>query len=187
MTESDNSIIEEGFNALITKIEDIKKESEPLKSEVLKNDALLFSRMGRKSSSFVKEIGLNMLKIGKQDTKGELYGAAYYPEKMILLGRTDPAPYRPDDPTKAVTDEFCVLSEKGKFFNLMYSSDGFLVDSFLQPFEPGEALDLYGYEIMLMLYRAMRDNLKEDEDLVKGLCTTIEFIAGKKSEHNPLK
>lgn len=187
MTEPDTIIIEEGFNVLFSRLSAIKGECEPLKSEILKKDSLLFTRMGRKSSAFVKEVGLNMLKIGKQDTKGELYGADYYREKMIVLGRTDPASYRPDDPTKAVTDQFCVLSEKGKFYNLMYSSDGFLVDSFLQPFEPGEALDLYGYEIMVMLYRAMRDHLKDDEDLLMALGLTIEYISGKKNEHNPLK
>ena len=32
-----------------------------------------------------------MLKIGKQDTKNEIYDANYYTEKMIVLGKTDPA------------------------------------------------------------------------------------------------
>jgi hypothetical protein len=79
-----------------------------------------------------------------------------------------------------VTDQFCVLSEKGKFFELMYSSDGFITDSFLNPIEPKAAIDAYGYDVTLMLYTALHDYLKSEEDLVIALEQVVAYIFGKK-------
>ncbi len=124
----------------------------------------------------VKSVGLKLLKIGKQDTKGELYHPNYYNEKMIVLGKCEPAPLRPDDPTKKISDQFCVLSERGIFYELMYSSDGFLTDSFLNPIDPKGAIDTYGYDIMFMLYQGMHDYMKSEEDLISALEKVIGFI-----------
>ena len=78
--------------------------------------------MTASARSVVKAVGLNMLKMGKQDTKGEIYDPdADYPAKMIILGKAEPNAFRPDNPGKQITDQFCVLSEDGDLFELMYS------------------------------------------------------------------
>jgi hypothetical protein len=132
--------------------------------------------MAQASIPVVKLVGLNMLKMGKEDTKGEIYDPAYYPAKMIILGKSDPAPFRPDDPTKKITDQFCVLSQDGDFFELMYSFDGFLTDSYLNPIDAKTALMHYGYDVMFMLYQAMHDYLKGQEDLVAALEKVMGFV-----------
>ena len=57
---------------------------------------------------------------------------------MIVLAKTDPMNYRPDDVTKKVDDQFCTLSEDGRFYELMYSSDGMSVDSYLKESAAGK-------------------------------------------------
>jgi hypothetical protein len=75
-----------------------------------------------------------------------------------------------------VTDQFCVLTEDGDFFELMYSFDGFLTDSYLNPLDAKRAIDQYGYDIMVMLFSAMHDYLKGEEALVLALDTVIGYI-----------
>ncbi len=58
----------------------------------------------------------------------------------------------------------------------MYSFDGFLTDSYLNPIDPKKALDLYGYDIMYMLYRAMRDYLKGEEELIDALEKVVGYV-----------
>jgi hypothetical protein len=171
--------IETGFTRIIEKIEALKKDNETLSEKIRKNDAALFSGMAEMAVPVVKNIGLSMLRKGKQDNKGELYETEFFPGKMILLGKTDPVAFRPDDINKKVDDQFCVFSEDGLFFELMYSADGFVVDSYLHPITPGEALTLYGYDVMFMLYRAMRDYLGGQEDLLSALEKTLEFVFQK--------
>jgi hypothetical protein len=117
-----------------------------------------------------------MLERGKQDTKGELYDTVFFRNKMIVLGKTEPEGQRPDNPGKKVDDQFCVFSEDGKFYELLYSFDGFLVDSYLQPITPGQALTRYGLDIMVMLYLALKDYLEGEEELVKALKLTLEYL-----------
>jgi len=62
----------------------------------------------------------------------------------------------------------------------MYSSDGFIVDSYQNEITPREALDIYGYDVMFMLYRAMHDYLKGQEALVEALGVTIEYLFPEK-------
>lgn len=114
--------IEAGFKKITEKIEEMKKTDARLSEEIRSHDGDLLGRMGTMAKPVVKSVGLNLLKIGKQDTKNELYDANYYTEKMIILGKTEPALFRPDDPAKKITDQFCVLTEKGKLFELMYLS-----------------------------------------------------------------
>jgi hypothetical protein len=173
-------VIETGFNEILQKIDDMKKKEAILSEEVKTHDGKLLGRMGSSARPVVKSVGLNLLKIGKQDTKNELYDANYYTSKMIILGKTDPAEFRPDNPAKKITDQFCVLSEEGKFFELMYSSDGFITDSYLNSIEPESAIEIYGYDIMIMLYQAMHDYLKAEKELIEALDKVIGYIFARK-------
>jgi hypothetical protein len=172
--------IEAGFQKILQKIEDLKNKKEPLAEKIRQNDAALLKQMAQSTIPVVSSIGLAMLQKGKQDTKGEIYDAQYYPKKMIILGKTDPSPFRPDDPSKKVTDQFCVLSEEGKFFELMYSTDGFITDSYLNPLDAGSVLETYGYDAMYMLYQAMHDYLTGEEALVEALEKIISYIFPQK-------
>jgi hypothetical protein len=172
--------IEAGFKKMTEKIEDLKKTETPLSDEIRAHDGELLGRMIVMAKPVVKSVGLNLLKIGKQDTKGELYDPNYYNEKMIVLGKCEPASFRPDDPTKKIADQFCVLSERGRLYELMYSSDGFLTDSFLNPVEPKAAIGTYGYDIMFMLYQGMHDYMKSEQDLIAALEKVIGFVFATK-------
>jgi hypothetical protein len=123
-------------------------------------------------------VGLSMVNRAKIDSKGEPYNAEYFPEKMLVLGKTEPAKFRPDDVTKSVADQFCVLSEQGRFYELMYSSSPIFMDSYLNPLTPEQVLDIYGLEVMFMLYRAMRDYLEANRDIVDALGKVIAFVFG---------
>ena len=168
--------IETGFEKLMQKIDELHKSEKSLTAKVKENDAKLLGKMARLAVPVVKVVGLNMLRMGKEDTKGEIYDPAYYPQKMIILGKVDAEGFRPDNPAKAVTDQFCVLSEDAELFELMYSYDGFLTDSCLNPIDPRRAIDVYGYDIMFMLYRAMHDYLVAEEKLVGALDTVINYV-----------
>jgi hypothetical protein len=173
--------IETGFEKLIQKIDEAQGKEKAFTDEVKKNDAKLLARMAVSAIPVIKIVGLNMLRMGKQDTKGEIYDPAYYPAKMIILGKSEPAAFRPDNPAKQVTDQFCVLSEDGDFFELMYSFDGFLTDSYLNPLTPATAIERYGYDIMFMLYQALRDYLKGEEALVDALEKVIGYVFARKA------
>jgi len=171
-------IIEKGFSEILKKIDMMKKEESALSEEIRSRDVALLQKMGDSVREIISGIGMNMLERGKQDAKGELYNPVYYPKKMIILGKTDPIPYRPDNMTRKVTDQFCVLSEEGKFYELMYSSDDVITDSYLNPILPADVLRIYGYDAMFMLYRAMRDYLKSEEELIEALGKVLEFVIG---------
>ena len=169
--------IEAGYKKIEQKIQELQEKSDSLSKEIRDHDAELLARMAKSAVPVVRVVGLNMLKKGKQDTKGEIYDPAYFPGKMIILGKAvKPAESRPDNPQMPVTDQFCVMSEEGKFFELMYSFDGFLHDSFLNPIDTKTAIDHYGYDIMFMLYRAMHDYLKGEEALVEALEKVIGYV-----------
>jgi hypothetical protein len=171
--------IEKGLELIQKKIQanesELKKRSEKVKA----GDAKLLERMADAAEPIVRKVGLQLLKKGKQDTKGEIYHPQYYPEKMIVLGKTDPAPCRPDNPSIPVTDQFCVLSENGTFYEVMYSFDGFLTDSYLNKITARQAIDQYGYEIMFMLYRALHDYLEAEEELIAALDKVIGYVFAK--------
>ena len=168
--------IEIGFAKIIEKLEELKKTEGELSETIRKNDAKLLARMAETAVPVVKDIGISMLKKGKQDTKGEIYDPQYYPQKMIILGKAETPGARPDNPQMQVTDQFCVLSEDGDFFELMYSFDGFLTDSYLNPLDTKRAIEVYGYDIMFMLFQAMHDYLKGQEALIRALETVVGFI-----------
>jgi len=172
--------IEAGFDRLVKRIEESEKEKTVLADEVRKSDVALLTRMAKSTKVMIPQIGLNMLERGKQDTKGELYDTSFIRKKMIALGKTDTVGVRPDNPDRKVDDQFCVFSEDGKFYELLYSFDGFLVDSYLQPITPEQALSCYGLEIMVMLYYALRDYLKGEEELINALKLTLSYIYPEK-------
>ena len=175
--------IEAGLKKLEQMIQELQEKGDSLSQEVRDNDTKLLMRMAKSAVPVVKIVGLNMLRKGKQDTKGEIYDPAYYPGKMIILGKAvKPASFRPDNPQMPVTDQFCVLSEEGKFFELMYSFDGFLTDSYLNPVDAKTAIEHYGYDIMFMLYRAMHDYLKGEEALIEALEKVIGYIFARNSD-----
>jgi hypothetical protein len=168
--------IETGFEKLIEKIELLREQESTLTESVRNNEAKLLSRMAESAIPVVKSIGLSMLKKGKQDTKGDIYDPQYYPQKMIILGKSETPGFRPDNPQIPVTDQFCVLSEDGDLFELMYSFDGFLTDSYLNQLDPKIAIDQYGYEIIFMLYRALHDYLQGEEVLVEALEKVVGYL-----------
>jgi len=172
--------IEAGFEKLIEKIEESQGKSADLSDKVKENDAKLLARMVKSAIPVIKKAGLDMLKMGKLGNKGDLYDPMYYPKKMIILGKTEPAEFRPDAPQKQVTDQFCVLSEEGKLFELMYSFDGFLTDSYLNPIDAKTAIDHYGYDVLFMLYRALADYLKGEEALIEALDKVIGYVFARK-------
>jgi len=171
--------IETGFEKLIEKIEANRGKTDELSAKIKGEDAKLLTRMARSAIPVVKTVGLEMLKMGKQDTKGEIYDPMYYPRKMIILGKSEPAAFRPDNPQKQITDQFCVLSDEGKIFELMYSFDGFLTDSYLNPIDAKTALEHYGYDVLFMLYRALHDYLEGEEALIEALDKVIGYVFAK--------
>jgi len=174
--------IEAGYEALIKRISETEAEKEHLTEEVAGRRADLLAKMGEMAAPLVGRIGMNLLKKGKQDTKGEIFNAEYHREKMIILGKTDPVPYRPDDAQKKVIDQYCTLSERGEFFEVMYSSDGQIVDSYACPLSPADAVEIYGDDVMLMLYRALQEYLEGEEETVAALCRTLDLITEKKQD-----
>lgn len=173
--------IEADFEKIKQNIEEMRKKEHILSETVKKHEGELLGRMAVSAIPIVKSVGINMLKIGKQGTKNDIYDANYYVEKMIILGKAEQSEAcRPDDPAKKVTDQFCVLSEKGKLYDLMYSSDGFITDSYLNPIDPKTAFEEYGYDVILMLFTAMHDYLKSEKDLVLALEKVVVYIFGKK-------
>jgi hypothetical protein len=168
--------IETGFTRILEKIQQAKEQKQALSGTVRKNEAGLLARMAQSAIPIVKEIGTQMLQKGKQETSGELYDTRFYEEKMLIIGKSEPAPFRPDNPAKKVIDQFCVLSENGVFYEIMYSSDGFVTDSYLNRLDAAAVLDLYSYDALFMLYSAMHDYLKNEEALVQALETTISFV-----------
>jgi len=173
--------IEAGFKKLEQKIKELQEKSESLSQDIRDHEKELLAQMAKSAIPVIGIVGLNMLRMGKQDTKGEIYDPAFYSQKMIILGKAvKPAAFRPDNTQKEVIDQFCVLSEDGQFFELMYSFDGFLHDSFLNPIDTKTAIDRYGYDIIFMLYRAMHDYLKGEEALVEALEKVISYIFAPK-------
>jgi len=170
--------IEKGFDQIFKELDELNKAQEERAKQILEGKARLLEKMAGMATPVVGRIGLSMVNRAKIDSKGEPYNAEYYPEKLLVLGKTEPAKYRPDDMTKPVADQFCVISEEGRFFELMYSASPVFMDSYLNPLTPDEVLDIYGLEVMFMLYRAMRDYLEANREIVDALGKVIAFVFG---------
>lgn len=169
-------IIEEGYARLLETLEDLQAKKEESASEIRGNMGALLARMGTDTAPVVKQIGLEMLRRAKREASGELYDQEFYEKRMIVLGKGDPLPYRPDDPTKPVDAQICVLDEDGAFHELMYTNTDIRTDSYLAPLTPDEAFDIYGYELVFMLYRALYEYAKMDEELTAALARTLDYL-----------
>jgi len=172
-----DDVVEKGFERLEVIIGETKDKQQELSEEVKQNATALLSKMASSVGLIVQEIGQEFLQKAKVDQKGELYDQVYYPDKMIILGKSaNPEAFRPDNPTKKVTQQYCVLSAAGNLFELMYSNDGFIIDTYASPVTPEDAIYFYGYDIIYMLYSAMRDYALAQEDILDAMNITLGYI-----------
>lgn len=170
--------IERGFAALEEQISANQDAIGETADAVQNDEAVLLARMAVTATAILPFAGLEVMARGKVDGSGEMYDQHYYPGKMLVLARTEPMPFRPDNPEKAVTDQFCVLTADGTLAELMYSTDTVLVDSLLAPIAPEDALGVYGPELLFMLYRGLRQYLEGQDVLLDALRTTLEYLHG---------
>jgi len=170
-------VIERGFSRLVELINTKDQAIDAYNIEIREKDADLLLRMAAQMKHVIGKIGIQMLEKGKTDNQGEIFDPQYYDKRMILLGKSsEPAPFRPDNMAKKVSDQFCTMSEDGKFYEIMYSSDGFIIDSCRCEITPRQVIDLYSYEAIFMLYKAMQQYLENRESLLTSLETAISFI-----------
>jgi hypothetical protein len=169
-------IIEEGYARLLETLGDLQAKKEESASELRGNVGTLLARMAADTAPVVKRIGLEMLRRAKREASGELYEQVFYEKKMIVLGKGDPLPYRPDDPGMPVDAQICVLDEDGAFHELMYTTTEIRTDSYLGSLTPEEAFDVYGYDLVFMLYRALYEYAKKEEELTAALARTLEYL-----------
>ncbi|MFW5638545.1 MAG: hypothetical protein ACOCG4_04715 [Methanoculleus sp.] len=170
-------IIEEGYARLLETIGDLQAKKEESAAELRRNIGVLATRMAADTAPIINVIGLEMLWRAKREASGELYDQEFYEKKMIVLGKSDPLPYRPDDPGKPIDTQLCVLDEDGDFYEVMYTTTEIRVDSYKSPLTPEEAFDLYGYDLIFMLYRAMYEYTEQEEELTDALAQVLEYIA----------
>ena len=140
-------IIEEGYARLLETIGDLQAKKEESATALREKIGALVARMAADTAPVVKQIGLELLRRAKREASGELYDQEFYDTKMIVLGRGDPLPYRPDDPGKPVDAQLCVLDEGGVFHEVMYTTTEIRTDSYLSTLTPGEAFDIAGARI----------------------------------------
>lgn len=173
-------IVEQGCDRLLDVIKETKAKQQETAELIIHEDKVLLEKMLAAVVPVVEAAGSLFLQKAKQDTKGDLYDQKYYADKMIILGKTEtPASFRPDDPKKQVTQQFCVASEKGELFELMFSTDGFVVDTYASPLSAEDALAFYGYDILYMLYSAIREYALAEEDVLEALSLTLGYLQQK--------
>ena len=170
-------IIKEGYTRLLETLGDLQAKKEDSASELRGNAGAFLARMAADTAPVVERIGLEMLRRAKREASGELYEQEYYDKKMIVLGKGEPLPYRPDDPGKPVDTQICVLGEDGNFYEVMYTNTDIRIDSYLAPMTPEEAFNVYGYDLVFMLYRALYEYAEKEEELTAALARTIEYLA----------
>ena len=172
-----DELIDQGFDRLCAQIRETKDAQKEALDAITKENVAFLEKMIRSVTPVIAEIGSEYMLKGKQDQKGDLYDQKFYPDKMIILGKPEtPVAMRPDNPTKQVAQQFCVMTEKGELFELMYSNDGFIIDSYLSPLTAEDALAFYGYDIMYMLYSAMREYQLAQEDVLNALNLVLGAI-----------
>jgi hypothetical protein len=172
-----DKVIEDGFIRLVSVIETQTKDLDAWQEQLKLHDGTLFEKMGEMAAPIVSAIGIEILSRGKVDLSGEIYDPQYYPTLMIVLGKAlEKAPFRPDDLNKAITDQFCMLGSDGKFYEILYSQDELIVDSFLGELTGRQSLDLYGYDTMYMLYKALHQYADDQEQFLLALALVMELI-----------
>ncbi len=140
-------------------------------------DADIVGKMGVMTAPVIHNVGITILEKGKKDNQGEIYDAKHYPSRVFVLGKSaEPVPYRPDNLSRQVIDQFCLLSEDGKFYEVMYSADELVVDSYMGELTPRQLIDLYGYEVVFMLYQGMKQYLEGQEKLLSALEITLDLL-----------
>jgi len=162
---------------LLETLDALEAEKEEAAAKVRENAATLLARMAADAAPVVKKVGLEMLRRARREASGQLYDQEFYEKRMIVLGKGDPLPYRPDDTAKPVDVQICVLDEDGVFHELMYTNTEIRTDSYLSVLTPDEAFEIYGYEILFMLYRALYEYAEKEEELMAALARTLEYIA----------
>lgn len=170
-------IIDEGYAQLLETIGDLQAKKEKATTELRESAGALVARMATDTAPVVNGIGLEMLWRAKREASGELYDQEFYEKKMIVLGKANPLPYRPDDPSRPVDTQICVLDEEGTFYEVMYTTTDIRVDSYASPLTPEEAFDIYGYDLVFMLYRALYEYAEKDEELMAALARALEYVA----------
>ena len=172
-----DEIVEKGFKQLCDIVSDTKEKQKKAVKKIADSDVKLLKMMQGIVGPVVSEIGQEFIQRAKQDQNGDLYDQVFYPDKMILLGKpAEMVEHRPDNPTKKVDQQFCVLSEAGNLFELMFSNDGFIIDTYAAPLSAEDALDFYGYDILYVLYSAMRDYALAQQDLLEALNITLGYL-----------
>ena len=172
-----DKIINDGFARLVDIINTQTKELDAAQEQLKLHDGTLLEKMGETAMPIVHAIGIEILSRGKVNLSGEIYDPKYYEIPMIVLGKTlEVAPFRPDDPNRKITDQFCTLGSDGVFYEILYSQDELVVDSFLGTLTGRQVLDLYGYETMYMLYKALHQYADNQEQLLLALAAVMEFI-----------
>ena len=58
----------------------------------------------------------------------------------------------------------------------MYSTDGFIIDSYRCELTSRQVIDLYGYDALFMLYKALEQYLENQESILAVLEKAISFI-----------
>lgn len=175
-----DEIVEQGFERLCAMVSSAPEQQKETADKIIEHSAELLKKMAAAVAPIAAEIGQEFLLKAKQDPKGELYDQKFHPDKMLILGKSaEPVSARPDDMKKKVDQQFCVLTEKGEMFELMFSSDGFIIDSYASPLTAEDALAFYGNDIIYMLYSAMRDYALAQEDLLDALNLTLGYIQNK--------
>ena len=172
-----DKIIEEGFTRLVDVINTQTKELDSAQEQLKLHDGALLEKMGEMAAPIANAIGIEILSQGKVDLSGEIYDPKYYETPMLALGKSlEIAPFRPDDPSKKITDQFCTLGSDGVFYEILYSQDELIVDSFLGELTGRQVLDIYGYEVMYMLYKALHQYADDQEQLLLALASVMELI-----------
>lgn len=171
-------IIVNGYTRLIEVIQTTDGAIDRHADDLKNHDAELLGRMGAMTAPVIGTMGITILEKGKKDNSGEIYDAKHYGMRVFVLGKSaELAPFRPDNMNRPVMDQFCLLGEDGKFYEVMYSMDDLIIDSYLGEISPREVLDIYGSDALFMLYKGMKEYLEGQETLLANLEGALQFLA----------
>ena len=172
-----DDVVVNGYSRLIDLIRTTDSGIDQHAEQLRAREAELLGKMGAITAPVISNSGITILEKGKKDKDGEIYDGVHYPSRVFVLGKSaDNAPYRPDDMSRPVIDQFCLISEDGKFYEVMYSADELIVDSYLGELTPRQVLDIYGYDAVFMLYKGMKQYLEGQENLLTALGVTLQFL-----------
>jgi hypothetical protein len=171
-------VIVNGYSRLIELIKTTDAAVDQNAKLLRDRDSEILGRMGALTAPVIGMMGITILEKGKKDNNGEIYDAKHYDMRVFVLGKgIELAPFRPDNMNRKVTDQFCLLGQDGKFYEVMYSMDDLVIDSYLGELSPREVLDIYGYEAVFMLFKGMKEYLEGQEALLANLEGTLRFLA----------